>query len=166
MLRTEGANINRYINWPLDNSSIAPLTIFVHEIHKRGGRLKLYYTTRELSTRVDILWPLRSLGREIIDDWTTLKRTQPGVDGPGGMSWLQEHLRTGYEPCWDTYLGNGTFDVSAAAPFASSSEAKSAAAQTSVCNEDQGAAAWGEPLQAKHRWFNVSDATAVLLHRP
>ena len=121
MLRTEGANINRYINWPLDNSSIAPLTIFVHEIHKRGGRLKLYYTTRELSTRVDILWPLRSLGREIIDDWTTLKRTQPGVDGPGGMSWLQEHLRTGYEPCWDTYLGNGTFDVSAAAPFASSS---------------------------------------------
>ena len=124
-------NVNAFINWPFSNSSIVPLTIFADEIHKRGGRLKLYYTTRELSTRVDILWPLRSLGTEILDDWTTMDRPEPGVDGPGGMSWLQEHLQTGYEPCWDTYLGNGTFD-------------------TSVCNIDSGT----NELQGKHRWFN------------
>eukprot|EP01047_Picozoa_sp_COSAG01_P013729 COSAG01_NODE_652_length_14497_cov_38.547968_10_plen_766_part_00 len=126
----QGADINRYINWPLDNSSIYPLTTFAREIHQRGGRIKIYYTTRELSTRVDILWPLRSLGNEIIDDWTTENLEQPGANGPGGMSWLQEHLHEGYVPCWDTYLGNGTYD-------------------TSICDND--AALGQDSMQTKHR---------------
>jgi hypothetical protein len=128
----QGASTNRYINWPLANTSMAPLALFAEEIHRLGGRVKMYYTNNELSTRVDIMWPLRSLGAEVIDDWATMSRPRPGPDGPGGMSWLQEHLRSGYVPCWDTPLGNDTFD-------------------TAVCTND---AAARNSLQSKHRLNN------------
>lgn len=64
-------------------------------------RVKLYYTTRELSASAPEFWALRSLGSEAI---------VPGARG--GHAWLQEHVRTGYNAAWHERLSDGSMDVS------------------------------------------------------
>jgi hypothetical protein len=78
---------------------VPPLSKYARLIHARNGTLKLYFTTRELSNHVDIMWVLRSLGGEIID-------LSPHADDQDpsqlGYAYLQEHLGGGYESCYAT----------------------------------------------------------------
>lgn len=98
---------NPYINYPfLSNDLIVPFTA---SMHKRGVKVKLYYTLRELSNYVAELWPLRSLGNEVIAD-----------GGGGGFAWLQEHLQTGYRPAWYSPFPDGSAD----AAFVNSGESR------------------------------------------
>ena len=60
----------------------------------------MYYTTRELSNRAAELPVLRSLGDEVLLD---------GV--AGGEWWLQEHLRSNYQPGWTTLVRNNLTDA-------------------------------------------------------
>ena len=79
--------INPYINYPF----LTPDTMraYIAAAHRRGMRVKLYYTVRELTTRAPELWALRSLGHEVY------------APGPGGgYSWLQEHLGEDYIAAW------------------------------------------------------------------
>ena len=73
----------------------------------------MYYTTRELSNRAAELDVLRSLGQEVIVDGDTSRSggipTIPG--GAGGVSWLQEHLRTNYTPGWTTLVRDNKTDA-------------------------------------------------------
>lgn len=64
-------------------------------------RVKLYYTTRELSSAAPEFWALRSLGSEAII---------PGARG--GHPWLQEHVRAGYHAAWHERLSDGSIDAS------------------------------------------------------
>jgi hypothetical protein len=78
---------NPYINYPFIHQ--AELKSYVDEAHRKGLRVKIYYTIRELSNRAPELFALRSLGTEIFSD------------GPGGgFSWLQEHLGSHYIAAW------------------------------------------------------------------
>jgi len=84
-----GNDINPYINYPFLRAD--KLKQYVDEAHTKGLKVKIYYTTRELSNHTAELWALRSLGDEVI------------VPGPGGgHTWLQEHLDPPYVPGWHT----------------------------------------------------------------
>ncbi len=73
--------INPYINYPFLRA--AEMKAYIDEAHRRGFKVKIYDTVRELSNRAPELFALRSLGHEIFS---------PGPGG--GYSWLQEHLGT------------------------------------------------------------------------
>jgi len=82
-----GNELNPNINYPFNNADL--LRQYVHDAHRKGVKVKIYYTVRELSNHCAELWALRSLGTEIF------------TDGPGGgCSWLQEHLINHYASAW------------------------------------------------------------------
>ena len=80
-------DINPYINYPFLRP--AEMKAYIDEAHRRGFRVKIYDTIRELSNRAPELFALRSLGTEIFS---------PGPGG--GYSWLQEHLGGDYIAAW------------------------------------------------------------------
>ena len=70
---------NPYINYPFLH--VDQMRAYVEEAHRKGLKVKIYYTIRELSNHAAELFALRSLGNEIF----------PKGRG-GGDAWLQEHL--------------------------------------------------------------------------
>ncbi|MEN6310557.1 MAG: glycoside hydrolase domain-containing protein, partial [Acidobacteriota bacterium] len=79
--------INPYINYPF----LRPreMKAYIDEAHRRGFKVKIYDTVRELSNRAAEFFALRSLGHEVF------------TPGPGGgFSWLQEHLGGDYIAAW------------------------------------------------------------------
>ncbi|MDD8026504.1 MAG: DUF6067 family protein [Acidobacteriota bacterium] len=79
--------INPYINYPFLRP--AEMKAYIDEARRRGFRVKIYDTIRELSNRAPEIFALRSLGHEIF------------TPGPGGgCAWLQEHLGSDYIPAW------------------------------------------------------------------
>ena len=97
----QGVNgmLNPHINYPFERQTQESLSSYVSDAHRRGVKVKAYYTVRELSNHAEELWVLRSLGDEIFAD---------GVGG--GDPWANEHLVDHYAACWQTPLADGTFD--------------------------------------------------------
>ena len=79
--------INPYLNYPFLRPS--EMKAYIDEAHRRGLKVKIYVTIRELSNHAAELFALRSLGHEIFS---------PGPGG--GYSWLQEHLGGDYIAAW------------------------------------------------------------------
>jgi len=79
--------INPYINYPF--LRVPQMKAYIDEAHRRGMRVKIYDTIRELSNRAPELFALKSLGAEIFS-------AGPG----GGFSWLREHFGGSYIPAW------------------------------------------------------------------
>ena len=79
--------INPYINYPFYN--IEKQKAYIDEAHKKGIRVKLYNTIRELSYKAHELFALKNLGNEILNDGKG-----------GGHSWLQEHFKSNYHSAW------------------------------------------------------------------
>lgn len=97
----QGNKLNPYINYPFLTAD--KLAAYVSEAHNLGLKAKIYYTIRELSNHVAEMWALRSLGNEVF------------ITGAGGgVSWLQEHLVTDFEPAWVTPSPNGEGELDAA----------------------------------------------------
>jgi hypothetical protein len=79
--------INPYLNYPFLRP--AEMKAYIDDAHRRGMRVKIYYTVRELTDHAPELFALKSLGNEVI------------APGPGGgFSWLQEHLDGNYIAAW------------------------------------------------------------------
>lgn len=83
------SSVNPYINYPF--LSVDTIRAFTNKWHKKGVKVKLYYTIRELSNQVTELWALRSLGNEVLGDGKG-----------GGYIWLREHLGDHYNAQWFT----------------------------------------------------------------
>ena len=92
-------DVNPFINYPYLDSNVPYLRKFIDSAHSRNIRLKVYYTTRELTVNIPEFWALRSLHGEII------------FPGPGNAArtvihpdsvprWLKENLREDYIPAW------------------------------------------------------------------
>lgn len=95
-IKADGANvvnihhatpINPWINYPFLETDA--MRAYVDAAHKRGMKVKIYDTIRELSDRAPELPMLESLGHEVIS----------GGKG-GGFSWLQEHMDGDYIAAW------------------------------------------------------------------
>ena len=96
---------NLWINYPFLNLDL--LIPYVREAHARGLKAKVYYTIRELTTRLPELWAFRGLAPEIY-------RVGQGTQGHGASyldSWLQEHLVSEYTPAWITRTPIGEVDA-------------------------------------------------------
>lgn len=79
--------INPWINYPF--IEYKKMQSYILDAHRRGLKVKIYNTIRELSNRAYELFPMRSLGHEIYS---------PGKGG--GFSWLQEHVGSDYIAAW------------------------------------------------------------------
>lgn len=79
--------INPYINYPFIRTR--EMAAYIDEAHRKGLKVKIYNTVRELSNRAYETQVMRSLGTEIYS---------PGPGG--GFSWLQEHLGDDYIAAW------------------------------------------------------------------
>ena len=79
--------INPWINYPF--IEYKKMKTYIDEAHRKGLKVKIYNTVRELSNRAYETFPLRSLGHEIYS---------PGKGG--GFSWLQEHVTDDYIAAW------------------------------------------------------------------
>lgn len=79
--------INPWINYPFIEWK--KMKDYIDEAHRKGLRVKIYNTVRELSNHAYETFVLRSLGHEIYS---------PGKGG--GFSWLQEHLDSDYIAAW------------------------------------------------------------------
>lgn len=101
----QGKLPNMYINYPFLNLDL--LGPYVSAAHGLGMKVKLYYTMRELTTRLPELWAFRSLGNEIYRVGGTQGQGNPQLD-----FWLQEHLHSDYSPGWITLLPTGGIDTS------------------------------------------------------
>jgi len=101
----QGTEPNLYINYPFLNLDL--LTPYINTAHALDMKVKLYYTMRELTTRLPELWAFRSLRDEIY----RVGGTQ-GQGGPQLDFWLQEHLRENYSPGWIQKLPEGGADTS------------------------------------------------------
>jgi hypothetical protein len=108
---------NPAINYPYFDQSMPLLMRAVKSGHDNGLKVKIYYTTREITNNLNELFAFRSLGDEIIC-------ASPGRDGilarpltnpRGPHPWLVEHLgESGYIPAWrDVMHGryNGMLDL-------------------------------------------------------
>ena len=82
--------INPYINYPFFN--LEQQAAYIDEAHEKGIKVKLYNTIRELTYKAHELFPMRSLGYEILNDG----------EG-GGHSWMQEHLEGDYHSAWHAW---------------------------------------------------------------
>ncbi|GGA60110.1 hypothetical protein GCM10011507_09610 [Edaphobacter acidisoli] len=101
----QGTLPNMYINYPFLNLDL--LTPYVSTAHELGMKIKIYYTMRELTTRLPELWTFRSLGHEIYRVGGTQGQGDPQLD-----FWLQEHLRDDYSAGWITLTPTGDIDTS------------------------------------------------------
>ena len=79
--------VNPWINYPFIEHD--KMKAYIDAAHKKGLKVKIYNTIRELSNRAWEIWALRSLGHEVYS---------PGPGG--GFSWLQEHIDTDYIAAW------------------------------------------------------------------
>lgn len=129
-----GCKEHPYISYPFLVAD--GLKACADRIHTGGGRMKAYYTIRELSDRAPELWALRSLGREILVG-TDAKRGYPdyhlGYEELSqlpleyqlrcdwawpftGSPWMCEHLVSDYQPRWhqpvDMGCGRTVIDAS------------------------------------------------------
>ena len=79
--------INPWINYPF----LRPDTMraYIDAAHRRGMRVKIYYTVRELTDHAPEIFALQSLDHEIFSS-----------GAGGGFSWLQEHLDGDYIAAW------------------------------------------------------------------
>lgn len=79
--------INPWINYPF--IEYKKMKSYIDEAHKKGLKVKIYNTVRELSNHAYETFPLRSLGHEIYS-----------TGNGGGFSWLQEHVGDDYIAAW------------------------------------------------------------------
>lgn len=93
-----------YINYPYSDDSFPAFCDLVKRAHARGTKVRVYYTTREITQNMPELFPLHSMNGEIIF-------TGPGKDArtlihPDGPDpWLVANLGDNFIPAWVNRIG-------------------------------------------------------------
>jgi hypothetical protein len=101
-------DIYPFINYPYLDENVPALRQLVDNAHRAGKRLKVYYTTRELTKNLPEFWALFSLKGEII-------YPGPGnacstiINPKGPDTWLKTNLKERYIPAWLNVIKEGPF---------------------------------------------------------
>jgi pimeloyl-ACP methyl ester carboxylesterase len=101
----QGNAINPYINYPYNDDTVGSLKDLVRRAHENDIRLKVYYTTREVTQNMPEFFALLSLDGEVMMPrregvkWPVTNR-----DGP--HLWLQEHVGLNIVPAWRQKLND------------------------------------------------------------
>lgn len=105
----QGNDLYPFINYPYSDVNISALKNFISAGHQDNKRVKVYYTTRELTVNLPELWPFLSLNGEVI--YPGPGATAKTVTNPKGPDpWLKEHLRDRkYIPAWVAHFTKGKY---------------------------------------------------------
>ncbi len=97
-----------FINYPYLDENVPLLRQLVDSAHQMHKRLKVYYTTRELTKNLPEFWAFRSLGGEVIYPGPASACTT--VINPNGPDkWLKENVKEDYIPAWLNVIKEGPF---------------------------------------------------------
>lgn len=95
---------NPYINYPYSDDSFPAFRDLVQRAHAKGTKVRVYYTTREVTQNMPELFPLHSFNGEIICPGPGKDaRTLIHPDGPD--PWLIANLREDFIPAWVDHVG-------------------------------------------------------------
>ncbi len=97
-----------FINYPYLDENVPALRRLVDSAHRAGKRLKLYYTTRELTKNLPEFWAFRSLDGEIIFPGPASACTTI-INPKGPDKWLKENVKEKYIPAWLNMIDEGPF---------------------------------------------------------
>lgn len=93
-----------YINYPYSDDSFPAFCDLVRRAHARNLRLRVYYTTREITQNMPELFPLHAFNGEIILPGPgPAARTLLHPNGP--HAWLKDNLRDAFVPAWEAQVG-------------------------------------------------------------
>lgn len=101
-------DIYPFINYPYYDEALPDLKLFSDKLHSNKLRMRLYYTTRELTIKLPELWAIRSLGNEIIHDGPG-KNVRTLIHPNGPHPWLSENLKTNFIPAWYNAFNEGKY---------------------------------------------------------
>jgi hypothetical protein len=102
------ADIYPFINYPYSDATTPDLKRFVQEAHRQNMKLRLYYTTRELTVKIPEIWALRSLGAEVIYDGPG-KDAKTLIHKNGPDKWLVDNFSTHFIPAWYSDIRDGKY---------------------------------------------------------
>ncbi|MFO1497999.1 MAG: DUF6067 family protein [Verrucomicrobiota bacterium] len=93
-----------YINYPFSDDSFDRFRGLVRRAHDKGVKLRVYYTTREITQNMPELLPLHSLNGEVILPGPGREaRTLLHPHGP--HAWLTETMGGAFVPAWEAQVG-------------------------------------------------------------
>jgi len=93
-----------YINYPYSDDCFPAFCELVERAHDRGIRLRVYYTTREITQNMPELFALHAFDGEILLPGPGREaRTLLHPHGP--HVWLTENLRKDFVPAWEARVG-------------------------------------------------------------
>jgi hypothetical protein len=102
-------DIYPFINYPYLDANISELTKLVSDAHKQNLRLKLYYTTRELTKNLPEFWAFNSLNGEVIFPGPGNTTRTAALHPKGPNEWLIKNMRERYIPAWYNLVKEGKF---------------------------------------------------------
>ena len=93
-----------YINYPYSDDSFPAFCDLVKRSHARDVKLRVYYTTREITQNMPELFPLHSFNGEIILPGPG-REARTLIHAKGPHAWLTENLREDFVPAWEARVG-------------------------------------------------------------
>ncbi len=101
-------DIYPYIDYPFSPENVDSLKAFIDRAHEAGLKMKIYYTTRELSVKTPEIWALRSLNNEIIFPGPGMA-ARTLVNPNGVHPWLGANFKKDFIPGWVATFQHGRF---------------------------------------------------------
>lgn len=101
-------DIYPFINYPYYDDALADLKQFVDKAHSNNIKVRLYYTTRELTVKIPEIWALRSLGGEVIFDGPG-RNARTLIHSKGPNKWLVDNFSTNFIPAWYNAFESGKY---------------------------------------------------------
>jgi len=102
-------DIYPFINYPYLDANIESITQLAANAHKENMRLKLYYTTRELTKNLPEFWVFNSLNGEVIFPGPGNESRTEALHPNGPNEWLIKNMREKYIPAWYNLVKEGKF---------------------------------------------------------
>jgi len=102
-------DIYPFINYPYLDENITELKTLVDEAHEAKKRLKLYYTTRELTKNIPEFQAFYSLDGEVLFPGPGNASRTEALHPKGPSEWLVKNLREKYVPAWYNPVNEGKF---------------------------------------------------------
>ncbi len=102
-------DIYPFINYPYLDANVEALKKLAADAHKENLRLKMYYTTRELTKNLPEFWPFNSLNGEVIFPGPGNASRTEALHPTGPNEWLIKNMREKYIPAWYNMVKEGQF---------------------------------------------------------
>ena len=102
-------DIYPFINYPYLDANIGAITQLAANAHKANMRMKLYYTTRELTKNLPEFWAFNSLNGEVIFPGPGNESRTEALHPNGPNEWLIKNMREKYIPAWYNLVKEGKF---------------------------------------------------------